>query len=604
MSNEPTPAPELTFVADAAKSNGDRLVIALRTGVEVYRDEINVNRDGDRQGFLRRLGETLTVESATLASLATALVAAADAADAREEATALQRQSPRSGARSQPTLLVDLASEFELFHSPDEECFASINIDNRRETFSLRSGSFRSRLARLFYEEFNGAPGTQAVQDAINVLSGKALYAGTEHPVFYRRATGENGHVYVDLGDPTWQAVEVSASGWNVVSNPPVRFVRNRAMRPLPIPQRGGCLSDLRQFINSDEQGWTLIAAWLLAAAIPCGPYPVCVLTGEQGTAKSTTSKILRAMIDPASPQLQAEPRDMQGLMVNAKNAAVLVYDNMSYIAPWMSDAFCRLSTGAGMSFRRLYSDDEEFSFNSQRPVVVNGIEELVTRSDLLDRCVMVNLCRLQPDQRRTEREFWAHFDRCHPMLLGALFSAIATGLANLPNVRLPVIPRMADFATWATACESQFCAPGCSFLSVYEDSRTNVDQLAIEASPVGDCLVTWLRARGGEDWEGTPSELWTLLSNCQRGRNSTSSWPGNARSLSDRLRRVIPNLFRVGVEVSDAPRRRGNRQIQIRTTSDFRAQCAQLPPRGTVGVRPFAPPILNANGADRPMSS
>jgi hypothetical protein len=61
-------------------------------------------------------------------------------------------------------------------------------------------------------------------------------------------------------------------------------------MLPLPVPERGGSIEALRPFLNvSNENGFVLIVAWLLAALRPTGPYPLLAICGEQGSARVAT---------------------------------------------------------------------------------------------------------------------------------------------------------------------------------------------------------------------------------------------------------------------------------------------------------------------------
>jgi hypothetical protein len=89
----------------------------------------------------------------------------------------------------------------------------------------------------------------------------------------------------------------------------------------------------------------------------PSGTYPVLVLHGEQGRAKSTTSRILRALDDPSSAPLGAEPRDSRDLIIAATNGWIIGLDNLSHLSPWLSDSLCRLAIGGGFSRRELYMD-------------------------------------------------------------------------------------------------------------------------------------------------------------------------------------------------------------------------------------------------------
>src|SRR5262245_48649692 len=128
-----------------------------------------------------------------------------------------------------------------------------------------------------------------------------------------------------------------------LVTDPPVKFRRAKAMQPLPCPERGGTVDALRGFVNVTDEGWPLLVGWLLAALRTQGPFPLAVLFGEQGSAKSTTSRVLRALIDPNTSPVRAEPREPRDLAIAAGNSWLICLDNVSYLPPWLSDALCRL---------------------------------------------------------------------------------------------------------------------------------------------------------------------------------------------------------------------------------------------------------------------
>src|SRR5262249_19798470 len=156
----------------------------------------------------------------------------------------------------------------------------------------------------------------------------------------------------------------------------------------------------LWEFLNVAEADRPLIAAWLVAALRPTGPFPVLCLFGEQGSAKSTTARFLRALVDPSTAPVRAEPRDPRDLAIAAGNGWAVCLDNVSHLTPQLSDALCRLSTGGGFSTRMLYCDDEECIFQAQRPAIVNGIAEVAERPDLLDRSLMVCLPTIRERRR------------------------------------------------------------------------------------------------------------------------------------------------------------------------------------------------------------
>lgn len=100
--------------------------------------------------------------------------------------------------------------------------------------------------------------------------------------------------------------------------------------------------------------------AWLFGCFHPRGPYPILILTGEQGSAKSTTARVLRSLIDPANPIARSAPYSEQDLVIAAKHNHVMAFDNLSTIKPAMADALCRIATGGGFGTRKLHSDSDE----------------------------------------------------------------------------------------------------------------------------------------------------------------------------------------------------------------------------------------------------
>jgi hypothetical protein len=465
-------------------------------------------------------------------------------------------ESP-SKRESQAQLLVELADEAQLFHTGKKIAYATIRAKGHREHWRVQSREFQLWLRERFYLIRRRGPNAQALKDALSTVEARAIYEAPERPVAVRLASHE-GKIYLDLADSEWRAVEIGGSGWRVVKDPPVAFIRTPGMDPLPAPEEGGEIQELRPFINADGDLWALVLGWLVAALNPRGPYPVLVVGGEQGSAKSSTAKVLRMLVDPNLANLRSEPKEARDLMIAANNSWVILLDNLSRVEAWLSDALCRLSTGGGFAARKLYTDDEEAMFNAQRPVILNGIEEIVHRGDLLDRSLILDLPAIPDERRVPEEKFWADFEVARPRVLGALLSAVASGLQHRGSVKLSALPRMADFAVWATACEPALGLQSGSFMDAYRENITAANEVVLEASPV----VAPLWDIG--PFEGTAQELLEKLR--QAVGDSTTRlhiWPKTPRGLSGLLRRLAPNLRRAGVSV-DFRRSNGERLIVL----------------------------------------
>ena len=277
---------------------------------------------------------------------------------------AIMQKNGDGGRRpTQADILIDLAGTAELFHSADGTAFADLDINGHRETWPVRTKGFKRWLARQFYEATDGAASSEALQSALNVVEAKAHFDAPERPV-YIRVGGVDGSLYLDLGDEAWRAIEITTTGWRVVENPPVRFRRAAGMQPLPIPAPGGSVETLRSFLNvQSDTDFVLVVAWALAVLRDRGPYPVIVLSGEQGSTKSTFSAILRSLLDPNTAPLRALPREDRDLFIAANNGHVLAFDNVSGLPAWISDTLCRLATGGGFAVRQLYTDQDEVLF-------------------------------------------------------------------------------------------------------------------------------------------------------------------------------------------------------------------------------------------------
>jgi hypothetical protein len=456
-----------------------------------------------------------------------------------------QKEKPKT----QSSVLVEVTEGAELFHTSDGDTYATIPVNGHRETWALKSRGFRDWLSKRYYESEGTIPNSQATQDTLNTLQGIARHDGPEMEV-HTRLAAKDGCIWLDLCDGEWRVVKISAEGWEFVSEAPIRFRRTKGMRALPLPVKGGSLSLLRGLVNVTDVDWILLISWLVTAFRPGYPFPVLVIHGEQGSAKSTVSKMLRELIDPNIAPLRSEQRDERDLMLAATNSWIVALDNLSKLPMWLSDALCRLSTGGGFATRTLYENDEETLFMAMRPIIVNGIEELTTRSDLLDRSVMINLPAIPPDKRKTEAEVWQEFEHVRPYVLGSLLDGVSHALRSVGNIRLEQKPRMADFALWATAAEESFELAGGAFVSAFMGNRESANELALDASPIAATLVEF--AQEQENWTGKPAELLEELN--RRASDETKrqqGWPKRPNALTGAMKRIAPNLRAVGVTYS-----------------------------------------------------
>jgi hypothetical protein len=489
-----------------------------------------------------------------------------DAEDGTAEPTGRSTNSGSAQKGSQTGELLDLASrDAQFFCTPQGDAYASVRVGNHFENHTLEGKAIKLWLRHRYFLKMRTAPKTQSVQEALSHFDAVARYEGAKEPVFVRVAE-KNSINYLDLGDELWRAVELRADVWRIVENPPVKFRRAPGMLSLPTPITGGDINALKKFLNLRTQDdWILFITTLLEYLLFLTAYPVLGLHGEAGSGKTTHSRILRALIDPNASPARAMPKDARDLMILATNSWLLVFDNLSFLPTWFSDCLCRLSTGGGFATRQLYTDVGEVVFDGRRPVILNGVEELASRTDLLDRSIILDLPVIE--RYRSEREFWNQFEAAQPRLLGALLDVAVKALQKLPNVQLKDAPRLADFALLASAAESALGLSTGAFMTAYLQNRTDANAVALEASPIA-ATICELAQKGS--WKGTAAGLLAKLASMSDDQTvNRRSWPKNARTLAGMLRRLASALRRTGIEVEfwrDGTNRR-ERMISISRT-------------------------------------
>ena len=458
------------------------------------------------------------------------------------------------------TLCAIVKAQAELFHDDEGAVFANIAESGHFEFYPVNSTGFKRWLRNQFYQLEGKPPSAQALSDALGTIEGIGQFNGERVKTFVR--VGEvYGSLCLDLCDQYWQTVVINENESGLHHYSPVRFIRSKGMLPLPEPSAGS-VEELRPFLNlPDENSFILVVAWLVGALRPKGPYPILVLNGEQGSAKSTVSGLLKSVIDPSASCFRSYPRTERDVVISASNTWVLVFDNLSSLQPWFSDALCRISTGGGYATRELYTNKDETLFTDTRPIILNGITDIVHRHDLSDRCIFITLPPIKDESRLTEDALNRKFDEARPGILGGLLNAVSTALKNHKSVTLPSLPRMADFAKWIVAAESSLPWSPRAFLEAYNENRKGAYTSALDADVFAVALRDWFDDR--TEWEGTASEFLALLENTQEEKTLRHpGWPKDNARVGTKLRRLSAFLRKTGIEVSFMERAHGGKRL------------------------------------------
>lgn len=435
------------------------------------------------------------------------------------------------------------------------EAYAGIKVGEHTELRKIKSKPFELSLIKSFFEETGKAPGADALKQAKNVLEMKAMFGGKQHKLNLRSAY-HDGSIYYDLADSNWRAIKVSPSGCEILEQPPILFVRNKNTKEQVEPIFHG---DLRLLINHvripnpDDQ--LLFLVYIVTSLIPMIPHPLLVFCGEKGAAKSTSMRMARSIIDPAFRDILIMPNSLQDLALVIDNNYMPCFDNMDGLSSDKSDLLCTASTGGGFSKRMLFTDDDETILSFKRCVSLNGINVVVTKPDLLDRSVIIELVRISERERKEEREVWEDFDKDKPYIIGGALKILSKAMQIYPTIKLEKLGRMADFTRWGYAVAEALGSGGERFLEVYLKNQNKSNEEAISSHPVASAIVTLMKDKNV--WKGSVTELLTTLEHIaevEKINTNSKLWPNAAQSLSRRIREVESNLKQVGITFDIRP--------------------------------------------------
>jgi hypothetical protein len=474
----------------------------------------------------------------------------------------------------------------------------SLDLDGRTilsidaETFNrfpIRSTECEGLIRRTFrqehvwfneYGELREVPiSASAMRTVIDTLDARARgLTATRHPV---RVAEANGALWIDLGQPGWDTVRISARGWRVLDSrampsscpasksdtteSTVPFTRPPGMQTLPRPVRDRhALARLRRLMPGlSNADFGAVLFYLLGCLVPRAPYPVLVLYGSEGARKTTMARLLRAICDPNTLDVVAlSEKARDGVTVGAQ-AHVLIYDNVSVLADEVSDQLCLRCEGAASAYRAHYSDRDLAILRSCGPTILTAITGLVSRPDLASRCLFVPL-DVPAAGYRTRQEVEREIAAMVPGVLAQLLDALVVALRRLKSGEAggPVQSRLAGFERLARAAAPALGLTEPEVDAVFAHQERRRREQVTGNNAIALALLDLLgreagrydlhRADGRVTWRGSASELLGALNNQNPVGRFEKSWPRDPARLGGELQRLKQTFEKLGLRISE----------------------------------------------------
>lgn len=439
---------------------------------------------------------------------------------------------PFTSAEMRKMLALDFLTDVRIVRDQSDVAYAELK---EREWVRIDTNDFKNACALGMLRAYQKMPGEQDVKSAQMIALAQAAEADPEHvDLRFARVGGKR---YVFLANKDRTIIEIDDDGWRVNNEAPVQFRKGVGL-PMSMPEEGN-LSALLEFLNVDEDSMVFLLAWMVTAIINPGQQcPIAVLDGSAGSAKSSTLSTIVQMLDPRVGAQAGEPSSEDDLVVTAYNAAVVSFDNVETLAR-LSDALCRLSTGGGLSKRKLYSDGDVFAVDAMRPTIIAGLDPTFYKQDLIERIIRVTLTR--PAHYMDEEEFRAFRDERLPRFRGALYQLVANVLRDVHTIK-QTSSRFGMFSRVGECVGRAMGKPQGWFGKAYAMMRLEMAEEAASADSVYIFLVDYLGGfdqRVGTRIERSGTELFLEMKTTLGDLSNLFSMkdvPGNARAIGPRI--------------------------------------------------------------------
>ncbi len=469
-------------------------------------------------------------------------------------------------------LLDSIAKEY--WHNKEKRDEAGVTIYSDGYKHFIVNSDFLSFISNLYWRQYGKPVSTRCLNDITNIIRGRCLFEGKGYKVYYRAAKFEEG-VYYNLANEKNELVQITTRGWEVVQMPAeIKIITTSLQEIQCMPEQHQAeISLLKKVANcGSDEDFAMLVVYLAYCILGKAPYPVLNIHGSAGSGKSETCKKLLSLIDPCSVFSSFIPEKEEDLYLLAKRSPVLYFDNISSINNKVSDWLCKISTGAGSIKRALFTDDAQSAMQASAGIIINGINDVVERGDLLERSIAIALPVLE--KRESTQKLDKVFQEYKPRILGGLFNMMSFALSKIRAAESSIdeaasMPRMIDYIILGTACEEFLNLQKGEFLKICK----NKAQEMLDDSAEDDVLIQAVSEIMGSECclrSGQMQELIMSASDwLEKIRNNVKEHlhfllPKSPNALSNALVRKESLLARKNFSMKRIMIARGKRRIVI----------------------------------------
>ena len=443
-----------------------------------------------------------------------------------------------------------ISNSVDFYVGNDDIPYAAWRMGSKRVMWPVESPIFMHHIQTTYRRHRGRIPSQFATKSIYGWLENEAMAVGKSIIPMVRIKQSSNG-LWYNMCDEQWRAIRLDGDGWEIVDRIPSnipQIMANNAQKYVT-PDPSGDINLLRKHIGGDQlsdTNWALIVGFLLSSMREEKEYPILSISGVQGSGKTTISNLLLSLIDPHHDTAATFPQSEEDIAVAARSRHVLAYDNLSGLKKDMSDSLCKLATGLTVMKRALYTKHGLNQYTVTRPLILNGIPDIVEKGDLARRVMAIYLDDSPFKDPKTIKNIIQNFEKDKAKILGGIFNVLVHCYRNHENVNLGEISGFKSVAEWVEGGAEALGWEKGYFLDVYNNNRIASATNVIDVDPFAKALIEVISEK--KMFEGTYDEF---IQMCYTVKNyNRKIFPPNVKWLLDNLRRLKPALKQYDIRI------------------------------------------------------
>lgn len=434
------------------------------------------------------------------------------------------------------------------FSTPKGEFYCTINTGEINKNYLLTSPSFRVAFKSVYNKYTHEIINDNQYKNMLDELEVLAFDNKLSYMLSNRICRYDNDILY-DLSELENLCVKISEGSYKIEESPKMLFKRTNIQADQERPDFSVDETSLPKMLKvhlniPSKKLRDLYSIWLVSCFFPDIQHMILAVYGEKGSSKSTLLQRTVQIIDPVikGAELNSMPKKSDlGLRLSA--SLVSAFDNVSpQQLKNLSDLFCQTVTGSISPKRKLYDDLELILINLRSIVLLDGTELVISRSDLMERAILLPMKKLKSQSIRNENEMETAFRAELPRILGACLKLVATASNDTVPITTGHKTRVASFYDVAIRVGRAM-----GFEDEYTDellmmNRKRGNQEVLKDSIIAECLSILMADH--EEYKNSVSGLLSELKEIGKSLNiPLAEFPNQPNRFSRELNALKSNL-------------------------------------------------------------